>query len=257
VSRLARALLPLLVAAAAPAARAQTMLDQQHRLIDVHDLLLDLPPVAAPASLRPWQAAVGVEGITVPSIDGQTGNRRQITASDHTPLFPRPRVALGLPMPEGLRAFVGVSYIPPVTLLDVSTHFGAAEAGVAWAPGSLAVGVRGHVVQAFSKTPVTDPSTKDTLESTLYGGDVSAGWTLDLPWGSATPYAIAGVTHAHGRFRVTTDGVVLTHDDTAPLVGGGIRALFGRRWEAVAELDAYPGRLVHPNFRLGWLFDVR
>jgi len=41
----ARAALSLLVVALAGAARAQTMLDQQQRLIDIHDLLLDLPPV--------------------------------------------------------------------------------------------------------------------------------------------------------------------------------------------------------------------
>src|SRR5512141_1981072 len=145
-------------------ARAQTMLDQELRLIDIHDLLLDLPPVQAPGALRSLELDVGVEAITIPSIDGTTGGKRQITASDHTPVFPRPRLMLGLPAPEGFRTFAGISYIPPITVQDVNTHFAALEAGIAYAPGPLALGVRGHAVYAFSRSPVTDPAARDTLE---------------------------------------------------------------------------------------------
>src|SRR6185369_8758565 len=176
----------LLAAAAAPGA-AQTMLEQQERLIDIHSLLLDLPPLEAPGALRPFQVSLGVEGITIPSIDGATGTRRQITASDHTPLFPRPRLMVGLPAPGALRAFAGLAYIPPVTVADVATHYGAAEAGLAYAPGPLSVALRGHAVYAFSKSPVTDPATRDTLESFLYGADVGAGYALDAGWASFTP----------------------------------------------------------------------
>jgi hypothetical protein len=256
MSRARIAALSMLAAAAAPAG-AQTMLDQQRRLIDVHDLLLDLPPVDAPADLRPYQLGVAVEVIAIPSIDGATGTRRQITASDHTPLFPRPRLAIGLPAPEGFRAFAGVSYIPPVTLEDVSTHYVAAEAGVGHAAGPLWVGLRAHAAHAFSKSPVTDPTTKDTLETTIYGADVAAGRAFELGLASLTPYAGVGVTRADGRFRVTSDGVVLKSDDTALAIHGGVRLLVKQRWEAVGELDAYPGRLVHPNFRIGYLFDLR
>jgi hypothetical protein len=245
-----------LAAVAAPAA-AQTMLDQQERLIDIHCLLLDLPPVEAPGALRPFQVSLGVEGITIPSIDGATGSRRQLTASDHTPLFPRPRLMVGLPAPGGVRAFAGLAYIPPVTVADVATHYGAAEAGLAYAPGPLSVALRGHVVYAFSKSPVTDPATRDTLESFLYGADVGAGYALGAGQASFTPYAAAGVTHLHGRFRVTSDGVVLTSDTVVAALHAGVRALWRDRLAAVVELDAYPGRLVHPNFRLGYLFDAR
>lgn len=249
--------LALLVAAAAPAAHAQTMLDQELRLIDIHDLLLELPPLQAPGALRSLELALSLEGISIPSIDGQTGGKRQITASDHTPVFPRPRLMLGLPTPEGFRAFVGASYVPPVTLLDVSTHLGGLEAGIAYAPGPLSIGVRAHAVYAWSRAPVTDPATRDTLESFLFGGEVSAGWRIRSGGVTWTPYAGAGVTRLHGRFRVTSDGVILVSDATLLALHGGVRVLAGRHWEAVAELDAYPGRLVHPNFRLGYVFDLR
>jgi hypothetical protein len=246
----------LLLASATGSAGAQTMLDQQLRLIDVHNLLLDLPPVEAPAALRPLQVALGVEGITIPSIDGTTGGKRQITASDHTPIFPRPRLMVGLPAPGAFRAFAGLAYIPPLTIQDVSTHYGGAEAAIAYVPGPLAVALRGHAVYAFSRTPVTEPQTRDSLETFIYGADVMSGYALEAGFASWTPYAALGVTHLHGRFRVTSDGVVLTSDDTVLAVHAGVRLLLGNRWETAVELDAYPGRLVHPNFRLAYLFDI-
>ena len=246
----------LLVAAAAPPAGAQTMLDQELRLIDIHCLLLDLPPVEAPGALRAGQLGVGVEVIGVPPIDGTTGGKRQFTASDHTPLFPRPRLMVGLPLPEPFRAFAGLAYIPPVTIQDVSTHYFGGEAGVAWVPGALSVGLRAHAAYAFSRSPVTDPLTRDTLESFVYGAEVTSGYGFRTGWASWTPYAGLGVTHLHGRFRVTSDGVVLTSDATVLAVHAGVRLLARERWEAVAELDAYPGRLVHPNVRLAYLFDL-
>ncbi len=254
--RAARLGVLLLLACAAGTAGAQTMLDQELRLIDIHCLLLDLPATQAPAALRPLQMSLGVEVITVPPIDGTTGSKRQITASDHTPLFPRPRLMIGLPAPKGFRAFAGLAYIPPVTIADVSTHYGGAEAGIAWVPGPLSVALRGHVVHAFSWSPVTDPNTRDSLETFVYGADLTSGHAFETGWASWTPYAGLGVTHLHGRFRVTSDGVVLTSDDTVLALQAGLRLLVSARWEAVVELDAYPGRLIHPNFRLAYLLDL-
>src|SRR5205085_11600297 len=127
-----------LIAFAAGAARAQTLADQEQRLIDIHALLMDLAPADAPGAYRPGQLSVGVEIIGVPPIDGSTGVlgtagfKRQITASDKSAAFPRPRLALGLPAPEGFRAFAGLAYIPPVEFKSVSVHYLAGEGGIAW-----------------------------------------------------------------------------------------------------------------------------
>src|SRR5207253_3187969 len=126
------AVVSLLLASAA--ARGQTMLDQEVRLVEIHSLLIALPPGNAPGAYGPGELSLGLELITIPTIDGTTGGKRQITASDRTPLFPRPRVTLGLPAPEGFRAHVGLAYIPPITLNEVSSHLGAIDAGLAWAP---------------------------------------------------------------------------------------------------------------------------
>ena len=86
------------------------------------------------------------------------------------------------------------------------------------------------------------------------GVDLSAGYALERGWATWTLYAGVGVTQLHGRFRVTSDAVVLTSDTTALALSGGLRVLIDRHWEAVAEIDAYAGLLVHPSFRLAYVF---
>jgi hypothetical protein len=251
-----RALVALALAGASLPALAQTMFEQQQRLMDVHGLLLDLPPAEPPGALAPWQASLGVEVIGIPEIDGTTGGKTQITASDHTRAFPRPRLLLGLPPAGAVRPFVGLTYIPPITIADVSTNYGAIEAGLAWVHGPLSAGLRGYAAHGFSKTPVTDPTTEDTFESTLFGGDLLVGYALDL-WGARwTPFGGAGVAFHDGRFRVTSDGVILTSDVTTAAIHAGLRVVAWRQWEAAAELAAYPGYLVHPNFKVAWLWDA-
>jgi len=252
----ARVLGALLALGAAGAAPAQTMLDQEERLIEIHSLLLDLPPVTAPGALRPWELALSAEVIGIPEIDGTTGTKEQITASDRTRAFPRPRLALGLPAPAGFRTFVGIAYIPPIAINEVSTHYGALEAGIAWAPGRLAVGLRGHALYARSEAPVTEPDTRDELVTSELGADLAVGYRFDFARFSLTPYAGGGVVTLDGDFTVTSDGVLLSSSYTGASLHGGVRFLYGERWEAVAEVDGYPGRLVHPSFRAGYVWDL-
>jgi hypothetical protein len=251
-----RALLVLLAVAAAGTARGQTMLDQEQRLIDIHSLLLDLPPVQAPAALAPGQLSLALELIGIPYIDGTTGSKTQITASDRTRVFPRPRVALGLPAPEGFASFVGFSYIPPIALNGVSTNYFAAEAGFGWTPGPMALGLRGHFVYAFSRSPVTDPNTRDTLETLVGGIDLGFGWRFDLGPVALTPYVGAGFVSLGGTFTVTADGYVLRSTYTGVALQAGLRVLLAKHWQLVGELDAYPGRLVHGSLSLGGVIDL-
>ncbi len=239
----------------AGSAGAQTMLDQEQRLIEIHSLLIAMQPGDAPGALAPGAFSLGLEVITIPTIDGTTGGKRQITASDRTPAFPRPRLALGLPAPDGFRAFIGLAYIPPIALREVSSHLGALEAGLAWAPGGpLSVGLRGFGVLARSTSPVTDPATRDTLDTFELGADLSAGYRFDFGPGSVTPFASAGLTRVVGHFLVTSDGATLTSETLNPSFSGGVRLLARPGLEAVAQLIVFPGRLVHPGFGLAWVF---
>lgn len=251
-----RALAASLLLVAAVPATAQTMLDQELRLIQIHSLLLDLTPAQAPGALAPGELSLGLELIGIPYIDGTTGGKVQITASDRTRVFPRPRFALGLPAPEGFRTFVGLSYIPPIPINGVSTHYGALEAGIAWVPGAATVGLRGYVLVASSRAPVTDPDTRDTLDTFEVGGNLSAGYRFDLGPVSLTPYAGPGVVYLDGRFTVTSDDYVLESQYTSLTLNAGVRMLLARHWEAVVEVNGYPGRLVHVNVLLGYAFGL-
>ena len=252
----ARLALAMALVAAPAGARAQTMLDQEERLIEIHSLLLDLPPLQGPGALAAWQWDLGLEVITVPEIDGTTGSKVQLTASDRTRVFPRPRLTVGLPAPEGFRAFAGVSYVPPVQIRDASTHLIAAEAGFAYAPGPFRVGIRGRALYAYSVAPVTDPATRDTLETSEYGADLAAGWAFAVEAArlDIQPYAGAGIVGLHGRFRVTSDAYVLESSYTGAALNAGVRLVLAGRWEGVAEVDWYPNRLVHPSFKIGYVF---
>jgi len=246
----------LLASLGAGQARAQTMLDQEQRLIELHSLLIALTPDNAPGVYRPGELSLGLELIVIPTIDGTTGGKKQITASDRTPVFPRPRLAIGLPAPTDFRAFAGIAYVPPIAINDVTSHQGALEAGIAWAPGGpLAVGLRGTFLIARSTSPVTDPRTKDTLDTVELGADLSAGYRVELGWLSVTPFASLGITHIAGDFKVTSDNYTLSSKTTNPSVTGGVRLYARPGFEATAELVVFPGRLVHPGFRLAWVPD--
>jgi hypothetical protein len=246
-----------MLALAAASARAQTMHDQEQRLLEIHALLLALPPLNAPGAYRAGEVSIGVEAIGIPAINGQTGGKVQFTASDRVFAFPRPHVAIGLPAPLGFRAFAGLSYVPPITVFEINEHFAAVEGGLAWAPEGqpLALGIRGNFLISRTKTPVTDPVIRDTLDTLQFGGDLSAGYRLDFGGASLTPFAGVGVTRVIGNFRITSDNNLLRSRTTNASFTGGLRLFVRPGLDAVAEMVVFPGRLVHPTFSLAWVFN--
>jgi hypothetical protein len=151
------------------------------------------------------------------------------------------------------RAVAGLAWIPPVEVNQVTVNMIGAEAGVAWSPGPFAAGLRLHGEWADSKSPVTDPSTRDQLVTTIYGADLSAAWRFELGSVSLTPWASVGVARVDGQFTVTSDGYQLTSATTNLALSAGLRLQAFRQWELVAELVAFPGVLVHPNFAVSWV----
>ena len=138
-------------------------------------------------------------------------------------------------------------------LREVSSHLGALEAGLAWDRGGpLTAGLRAWGVAAESKSPVTDPSTRDTLDTVDLGADLSAAYRFDLGRVALTPFAAAGLTHVSGDFHVTSDDALLTARSTAVGFDAGLRFLWKPGVAAVAEWVVFPGRLVHPVFSVAW-----
>jgi hypothetical protein len=249
----ARAALALLLATLAGGARAQTMLDQEQRLIEIHSLLVALPALQAPGALLPWQGRLGLEVITIPVIDGTTGGKTQLTASDFASAFPRLRASLGLPLGGAWRAFAGLGYIPPLEVNQVSSHMLGLEAGASWSRGPFSAGLRLHGEWADSKSPVTDPATRDQLVTWIGGADLSAAWRLELGPVALTPYAGLGAARVDGTFTVTSDSYQLTSKTTNLMLSTGVRLQAFGPFEAVAELIAWPGVLVHPGFSIAWV----
>lgn len=245
--------LALLLLALAGAARAQTMLDQEQRLIEIHSLLVALPALEAPGALAPLQGRLGVEVITIPVIDGTTGGKTQLTASNFARAFPRLRAAVGLPLGGAWRAFAGLGYVPPVEVNRVSSHMLGLEAGAAWTNGPFAAGLRLHGEWADSRSPVTDPATRDELVTRIGGADLSAAWRVELGGVALTPYAGIGAARVDGTFTVTSDGYRLTSKDTDLMLSAGVRLLAFEQVEVVAELIAWPGVLIHPGFSVAWV----
>jgi len=234
---------------------AQTTLDQEQRLIQIHSLLVALPPLTSPEGYEPWQVSLGAELIVIPSISGQIGGRvpPEITASDRTPVFPRPRLAIGLPAPQDFRAYVGATYLPPFQINSASSHQIGLEGAYAWVPETpLSAGLRAFALFAESKSPVTDANTRDTLDSFDAGAELSVGYRFDLGSFTATPFAGFGATFASGHFRVFTDHDLLTSNTFNPSVDGGVRVHLRPGFDALAEVVAFPGVLVHPVFALAW-----
>ncbi len=249
----ARAALVPLLGALAGAARAQTMLDQEQRLIEIHSLLVAVPALEAPAALAPLQGRIGLEVITIPIIDGTTGGKTQITASDQARAFPRLRASLGLPLGGAWSAVAGLGWVPPIEYHRVSSDMLGLEAGAAWSRGPLAAGLRLHGEWADSKSPVTDPSSRDRLVTHLGGVDLSAEWRWALGGVALTPYASVGAVRVEGTFTVTSDGHQLRSADTDLALSAGVRLLAFQRLEVVAELEAFPGVLVHPGLSIAWV----
>ncbi|MEA3244555.1 MAG: hypothetical protein U9Q74_00215 [Gemmatimonadota bacterium] len=135
-----------------------------------------------------------------------------------SPVFPRPRVAIGL----GAGVSVEASWLPPVTVADATPHLGAFA--VSWQPAGSARGIslllRAHTTIGGVQGPITCPSS--ALQSSNPGGDCYGAKPSHDTYEPRTAgveaiarrvsgrwlwYAGAGVNQVGARLRVNfTDG---------------------------------------------------
>jgi opacity protein-like surface antigen len=188
------------------------------------------------------------------------------------PVFPRPRVALGL----GAGFYVEGSYLPPVTVLDAQPNLGSVAIGyvrtISTSPEGreMAVAVRLHSTFGRVRGPITcsedalqqesasvacygTAPSKDTYKPNMMAAEGALTWRGRGP---VAAYVGAGYTSLKPRFQVGFQPTGERFDDTkvevdlnrvAAFAGGSYRV--GARGAITGELYSVPQDVT--TFRLG------
>lgn len=204
--------------------------------------------------------------------------QRKSENTDLSPVFPRPRLAVGLP--GGL--FLEGSYLPPVTVLDATPNLGSLALG--WSRvlreqpdgGATWLTLRAHATigevkgaitcseEALQTTSPTQPCfgdepSDDGYEPNMVGGEVIVGWRGT---GRLSAYVGSGYTSISPRFQVNFTPRGGTRDDTRVLLDDSRLAAFaGGQWRVTpraaftAEVYAVPKDLT--TIRVGASWQVR
>ena len=236
-------------------------------------------------NLAPWHVRVGFEASYVPSPSKEMQQPeacysvKKTENTDLSPVFPRPRVAIGLPgglMLEG-------SYLPPIKVADAKPNLGSVA--LSWPRrltgdeehGSLSLLLRAHATMGKVEGPITcpekalqtnDPSaacygtapSSDTYKPNMFGGEVGmAKQAAGDRWGA---YASTGVTWLRPRFQVGFQYLDAAYDDTKISVDLTRFALGAGAWYRVGAAAAVTGELYSvpadaTTFRLGAAYTFR
>ena len=184
--------------------------------------------------------------------------------TDLSPVFPRPRVAIGLPAGFVLE----VSYLPPIKVADAEPNLGSVALSYPlrvqgnFDRGSITLLARAHGTYGRVRGPITCPEDNlqrddpaaacygslqslDTYKPNMFGGElgiVKEG--AAERWGT---YAIGGVTLLRPRFRVgflyatgVYDNTKIEVDMTRLAVGGGGWYRLGVTGALTAEVYSVP-----------------
>ena len=236
-------------------------------------------PGGTVAPLSPWQIRVGVEASYVPSPSKEVQRPEAcygIKKTENTnlsPVFPRPRLAIGLPGGVQLEG----SYLPPVTVADAEPNLGSVAlsrpmrlSGNA-EQGSLSLLLRGHATFGRVRGSITCPekslqqqdpnaacygsdASSDTYKPNMFGAET--GLAKESAGGRWGAYATTGVTWLRPRFQVGFQYIGAAFDDTkisvdltrfAAGAGGWFRV--GPAAAVTAELYSVPTDAT--TFRLG------
>jgi hypothetical protein len=212
-------------------------------------------------------------GVPAPSSKAQQVNFCYPATRDAThlsPLFPRLRLAVGLPFGFAIEG----SYLPPVTVDRAQPNLGSLALSYTRplvAPPANVSGVavllqlRAHATMGSVKGPITCPASalqltdegapcfgstpsKDTFYPTSEGGEATLGVTA--PGGRVTVFAGGGYTFLSPHFRVgftdahgVTDRTLVEIDLQRAAVFGGVDVRILRALDAAAEVYSVPADL--------------
>jgi len=236
--------------------------------------------------LRPGQVRLGVEAAYVPSPSKEIQQPeacygiKKTENTDLSPVFPRPRVALGLPGGIVLEG----SYLPPVTVADAEPNLGSVALSRPWrlsggseGQGSMDLVLRAHATFGRVRGSITCPeknlqqenpgaacygeeASHDTYEPNMFGGEaalVKEG--AGERWGT---YASGGATLLRPRFQVGFQYLGGAFDDTKISVDMTRFALGAGGWYRVGAAAALTGEVYSvpadaTTFRLGGAYTFR
>ncbi len=237
------------------------------------------------ASLPPGSIRVGFEATYVPSPSREMQQPEAcygIKKTENTnlsPVFPRPRIAIGLPGGVLLEG----SYLPPITVADAEPNLGSVALARPWrltgddARGSVWLLLRAHATMGRVRGSITcprkalqsqdpnlacyggDPST-DTYKPNMFGGEAGLSKQgADNRWGT---YATTGVTSLRPRFQVGFQYQGAAFDDTKIEVNMTRFAVGAGAWFRVAAKGAITGELYSvptdaTTFRVGGAYTLR
>lgn len=239
-------------------------------------------PAGSVAPMKAGEVRLSFDATYVPSPGKDITSPDECYRNDKTentelsPVFPRPRIAVGLGGGFGLEA----SYLPPITVLDATPNLFAAALAYARAIGGrgMSMLVRAHATVGQVKGPITcspdviqttNPSgscyatepSEDTYKPGMIGAEVALGFGRGSRLES---YVGVGVTALRPRFQVgyvdasnppNFDDTLLEVNLTrvAAFVGAAYRV--GDRVALTSEIYSVPWDVT--TIRLGGSFRVR
>jgi len=216
--------------------------------------------------LSAWNVRVSFEASYVPSPSRAMQQPEAcygIKKTENTnlsPVFPRPRVALGLPG----RLVLEGSYLPPVTVADAEPNLGSVALYRPWRlrgdddGGSLSVLLRGHATFGRVRGSITCPAkslqqqdpnaacfgtraSSDTYKPNMFGAEAAlVKQGAGERWGT---YGLVGATALRPRFQVGFQYQGGAFDDTKISVDMNRLAVGAGGWYRVGRGTAVTGEL--------------
>lgn len=227
---------------------------QQDFLANYPALATTFSPIHAPIPHEPGHGALGVEVSVIPPLSCRRRFVLDWSKTEDTnrlPVVPRLRASVALPEVGGFVPYLGVGYVPPVTVAGTRSVILSGEVGIGRSFEGFQLGARFHatsfklvadVAKAFDER--RDPAVLDLYVASTFGLDLMAGLELE----GVVPYASLGLTDVSTFFYVGDDGVVSNnlHPYFGPVASIGADGLVGPvRWGA--ELYAAPGGHSRPD----------
>ena len=235
--------------------------------------------------VAPWSIRLGFEASYVPSPSKQIQQPEAcygIKKTENTnlsPVFPRPRVTIGLPGGVLLEG----SYLPPVTVADAQPNLGSVALERPWriaganGAGSTSLLLRAHATLGRVRGAITCPKkalqtrdpdlacygtdeSHDTYKPNMFGGEV--GLAREASSGRWGGYAMSGLTWLRPRFQVGFQYKDAAFDDTKILVNMTRFAAGAGAWYRIGASTAVTGELYSvpsdaTTFRLGGAYTFR